>query len=170
MAPVVILISKINKMKQKIQLAGLLLWVSCVTIAISCKKKKDNNTTKTKMELLTAGSWKRTALISNPAYDWYADGTFATDILSVMKPCEKDNFDTYSTNGMVETNEGPTKCEASDPQTWAVTWTFAGNETKLIFDGYDEYTLEELTATTLRFRSTFVEGGISYTQVETYGH
>jgi len=138
---------------------------------LSCKKDKDNNgAAKTKTELLTTGNWKRTALISNPAYDWYADGTFATDILSVIKPCEKDNIDTYKTNGVFETNEGATKCDPSDPQTWTATWIFADNETKLIFDGTDEYTLLELTATTLKFQSTFVENGITYTQVETYGH
>ena len=28
----------------------------------------------------------------------------------------------------------------------------------------------ELTATTLKFQSTFVENGVTYTHVETYGH
>ena len=157
-------------MKRIIQLTALLLVITGAT-TMSCKKdKNDNNTTKTKTELLTTGSWKRTALTSDPAYDWYADGTFATDILSVMKPCEKDNFDTYKTNGIFETDEGPTKCDALDPQTWTATWAFADNETKLIFDGTDEYALMELTATTLKFQSTFVENGVTYTHVETYGH
>jgi len=143
-----------------------------VFVLVSCKKDKGNSDhiAKTKTELLTTGSWKRTALISNPAYDWYADGTFATDILSVMKPCEKDNFDTYKTNGIWELNEGATKCDPADPQTWSLSWAFADNETKLIFGGTDEYTLDELTATTLKFRSTFVENGVTYTHVETYGH
>jgi hypothetical protein len=87
-----------------------------------------------------------------------------------MKPCEKDNFETYKTNGEWETNEGATKCDANDPQIWTLSWAFAENETKLIFGGTDEYTLDELTATTLKFHSTFVENGVTYTQVETYGH
>ncbi len=158
-------------MNRKIQLTAWLLVITGATTTMSCKKdKKDNNTVKTNTELITTGSWKRTALTSDPAYDWYADGTFATDILSVMKPCEKDNFDTYKTNGVFETDEGPTKCDPLDPQTWTATWVFADNETKLIFDGTDQYTLMELTATTLKFRSTFVENGVTYTHVETYGH
>ena len=32
------------------------------------------------------------------------------------------------------------------------------------------YTLLELTETTLKFQATFVENGVSYTHVETYGH
>jgi|SRR4030095_3632589 hypothetical protein len=157
-------------MKQKIQLAALLSLIACATFVISCKKDKENNPAKTKMELLTTGSWKRTGLISHPAYDWYGNGVSDTDVLKTMKSCELDNFDTYKTNGIWELNEGPAKCDASDPQTWTLPWTFADNETKLIFDGTDEYTLLELTATTLKFQSTFVENGITYTQVETYGH
>jgi len=137
---------------------------------ISCKKDDNENKQKTKTELLTAGSWKRTALISNPAYDWYADGTFATDVLSVMKPCESDNSYIFRSNGTGETDEESTKCDQSDPQTWPFSWVFADNETKLIFDGFDEYTLLELTETKLKFTSTFVENGVTYTQDETYGH
>src|SRR5678815_4628194 len=151
------------KMKQKIQLAALLSLIACATFVISCKKDKENNATKTKTELITAGTWKRTALISTPAYDWNANGVSDTDVLKIMFPCEKDNFDRYLANGMIETDEGPTKCNPTDPQTWTVTWRFADNETKLIFDGTDEYTLLELTATTLKFQSTFVENGVTYT-------
>jgi hypothetical protein len=141
-----------------------------VLLVISCNKENDESTAKTKTELLTTGSWKRIALISTPAYDWNADGNSATDVLSIMWPCEKDNFETYKINGMVETNEGPAKCDPSDPQTWSVTWMLVDNETKLIWDGTDEYMLLELTATTLKFQSTFVENGVTYTHVETYGH
>lgn len=87
-----------------------------------------------------------------------------------MYPFEKDNFETYRTNGIDETNERPIKCNASDPQAWTVTWTFTDNETKLLFDGFDEYTVLELTETTLKWQSTFVEHGVTYTHVETYGH
>jgi len=157
-------------MKRIIQLATLLLVISSVALSLSCNKDDDNQTPTTKTELLTAAPWKRTALVSNPAYDWNANGVSATDILSIMFPCEKDNFDTFKSNGTVETNEGPTKCNASDPQTWTATWVFADNETKIIFDGFDEYTLVELTATTLIYESTFVENGVTYTHVESYGH
>ena len=149
---------------------GLRLFVCSFIFLISCQKDKNSSAAETKTKLLTTGIWKRTALISNPAYDWNADGTFDTNILNTMFPCEKDNFETYRTNGIDETNEGPTKCNASDPQTWTATWLFIDNETKLIFDGVDVYTLLELTATTLKYQSTFVESGVTYTHVETYGH
>jgi hypothetical protein len=122
------------------------------------------------MELLTTGSWKRTAYVSDPAYDLYGDGTFHTNILNVMKACELDNFETYYTDGTWELNEGPTKCDELDSQTRTLPWAFVDNETKIVFNGYDEYVLLELTATTLTLSQTFLENGIVYTQNETYGH
>ncbi len=158
-------------MRKQLQYTVSLL-LFAVLIAASCKKDKDNNTNtaKTKTELITSGAWKRTALTSNPAYDWNANGVFDTNILNTMFSCEKDNFDTYKTNGIMETNEGASKCNPSDPQTWTATWTWTNNETKIIFDNYDEYILDELTATTLKLRQTFVENGVTYTHYETYGH
>lgn len=141
-----------------------------LSILSSCKEDEDIVLPKTKTELITAAPWKRTALISMPAYDWNANGVFDTNILNIMFPCEKDNFDTYKSNGIIETDEGPTKCNSMDDQTWTATWKFIDNETKIIFNGTDEYILEELTTTTLRFRSTFVENGVTYTHIETYGH
>lgn len=160
---------KSMKMKGKPPIITWLLVITAMATFFSCNKS-DNDRVKTKTELITMGSWKRTAFIATPAYDWNADGTFDTNLLNTMFPCEKDNFETYQTNGMVVTNEGITKCNASDPQTWSVSWTFGDNETKLIWDGTDVYTLLELTEATLKFQSTFVENGVSYTHVETYGH
>jgi hypothetical protein len=157
-------------MRVRTQLGALLILIAGTTTFISCKKDDNGNKQKTKTELLTTGSWKRTALISNPAYDWYADGTFATDVLSVMKPCESDNLDIYRPDGTGETDEALTKCDQLDPQTWPFTWAFADNETKLVFYGTDEYNLVELTETTLKLSSTFEENGVTYTHDETYGH
>ena len=138
---------------------------------MSCKKESGSESKqKTKTELLTSGSWKRTGLTATPAYDWYGDGNYATDLLSVMKVCDSDNFDTYKSNGTGDTDEGPTRCDQSDPQAWPFVWEFADNETKLVFNGVNKLNLVELTETTLKFRTTFEEDGITYTQEETYSH
>jgi hypothetical protein len=136
---------------------------------ISCNKSEDDNKL-TKKDLLTMSPWKRTGLTSSPAYDWYGNGNSDINILNIMYDCEMDNLDIYKTNGIFETNEGPTKCDPSDPQTWTMSWAFADNETKLVFDGTDIYTILELTTTTLKFQTTFEENGVSYTHIETYGH
>ena len=157
-------------MKSKIKLAAVLMLIAGATVTVSCKKEVKENKQKTKMELLTAGSWKRTAFVSDPAYDWYGDGSYATDILSIMDVCELDDFDTYRSDGTGDTNGGPMRCYQSDPQAWPFTWALTDNETKLVFNGVNKLNLVELTETTLKFRTTFEENGITYTQEETYGH
>ncbi len=159
-------------MKLKIQSIALLLMITVTTTTLSCKKDKDenNNIAKTKTELITTGTWKLTAYTSTPAYDWYGNGVYATDILDALNPCEADGFDTYKINGILEINEGALKCNSMDPQTFTATWGFTDSETKIIYDGLDEYILVELTETTMRLRSTFVENGVTYTHYETFGH
>jgi len=155
---------------KKIFLQLLILSFAGFVIFISCKKDKEDNAPKTKTELITTGTWKLTAYTSTPAYDWYGNGVFATDILAALDPCEADGFDTYKINGILEINEGALKCNPMDPQTFTATWAFTDNENKIIYDGFDEYELTELTATTMRLRSTFVENGVTYTHYETFGH
>ena len=160
-------------MLQKTQIAPLLILIAATITAVSCKKDgggESKQNTKTKTELLTTGSWKRTGLTSTPAYDWYGDGNYATDLLSVMKVCESDNLDTYKSNGTGDTDEGSTRCDQSDPQAWPFTWALTDNETKLVFNGVNKLNLVELSETTLKFSTTFEENGITYTQEETYGH
>ena len=158
-------------MVQKNQFALLLILIAATATAVSCKKESGSESKqKTKTELLTSGSWKRTGLTATPAYDWYGDGNYATDLLSVMKVCDSDNFDSYKSDGTGDTDEGPTRCDESDPQAWPFVWEFADNETKLVFDYFAEYTLVELTETTLKFRSTFEKNGVTYTIDETYSH
>jgi hypothetical protein len=156
-------------MQQRIQSITLLLVITGIT-ALSCKKEKNEPTVKTKTELLTTGTWKLTAYTSTPAYDWYGNGVFATDILNALNPCEVDGFDTYRANGVVEINAGPLKCDPTDPQIFTAAWVFTNNETKIMYDGFDEYELVELTATTIKLRQIFVENGVTYTHNETYGH
>jgi hypothetical protein len=157
-------------MKTKNHHIILLLMITAATVTFSCKKDKEENSAKTKTELLTTGTWKLISYTSNPAYDWYGNGNFATDIFNALNPCERDGLDTYRTNGIVEINEGALKCNSTDPQTFTLTWAFTNNESKILYDGFDEYELIELTATTMRLRQIFVENGITYTHNETYGH
>jgi hypothetical protein len=128
-------------------------WLVAVASAIafpSCKKDKDdNNGAKTNMELITTGSWKLTAYTINPALD--PNGQ--TNLYTNWPSCRKDDQHTFKTNGVVEINHGPTKCSPSDAQVINWAWNFTNSdETKMMYDG-NEYTIEELTNTTLRIKN-----------------
>ena len=137
---------------------------------VSCKKDRDDIGSKTKTELLTTGTWKYTSCIISPAYDYYGNGNAVTDIFAIMQPCEKDDFEEFHTNGIWEYNEGPTKCDPSNPQIiYSEPWSFTANETKVIVGGV-ECTILELTETTLKLRYSFEDAGVTYTEVDTYRH
>ena len=93
----------------------------------------------------------------------------ATDLFGILKPCEKDDFEVYKTDGTWEYNEGPTKCDPSYPQAFSEPWSFTANETNM-FVGTVEHTILELTATTLKLRYSFEDSGITYTEEDTYSH
>ena len=160
-------------MKKSIKCPHLLFLLACFfVVVVSCQKdenKNDNNTTKSKTELLTTGTWKYIGATINPAYDYYGDGTLTTDIFSIMKDCEKDDFEVYKTNGTWEYNEGPSKCDPSYPQIFSLPWNFADNESKLILGGV-EHTILELTATKLKLRYPVEDSGVIYTEEDTYEH
>jgi len=153
-------------MKLEIQSIALML---IITATLSCKKNKEENNNPTKTELLTTGTWKYTASIISPAYDYYGTGTPVTNIFGIMYACEKDDFETFKTNGIWEYNEGSTKCDPSYPQIFSEPWSFTANETK-IFVGTVEHTILELTATTLKLRYSFEDAGVIYTEEDTYSH
>ena len=155
-------------MKQKTKLVALIM-IASISTFFSCKSKDDTLPSKTRTELLTTGTWKYTASIISPAYDYYGTGNPVTDIFSIMLPCEKDDFETYKTGGIWEYNEGPTKCDASYPQVFTDSWRFDANETKL-FVGAVECTILELSDTKLKLRYSFEDNGVTYTEEDSYQH
>jgi hypothetical protein len=119
---------------------------------LQCKKNDDEKVV-SKTELLTTGSWKLTAVMA----DEDANGTYETDEFASFSDCFKDNYLTFPPNGNLESNEGPTKCSPSDPQTETATWTLTQNETHLKVNG-DELKLEELTISRLNLKESYSGG------------
>jgi len=122
---------------------GLIL-IAFIAIAFTaCKDDEDKTTpsTKTKMELLTSGSWIPTDLLTND-----------TSFYDLIPVCSRDDFYTFSSNGTYITNEGALKCDPNDPQTSSDNWSFNSNQTKIIIDG-DQADILELTETVMRLKS-----------------
>lgn len=86
-----------------------------------------------------------------------ANGSYETDRFASFSDCYKDNYNTFLSNGDLELNEGPTKCDPGDPQTYTARWQLTQNETHLVF-GADEYKMEELTASTLKWKEDYSGG------------
>lgn len=126
----------------------LLVLVAAMVAISSCKKDEDNSSTPSnnasKKELLTAKKWKATGLTLGGADFW-----------SQIEDCEKDNINTFKTDGLYIQDEGATKCDPSDPQVITTsTWTFIDNDTKLVYDG-DTAKINELSASKMVLQSDF---------------
>lgn len=121
------------------------------TFLLAACNKKDTAVSKT--ELLTSGTWKITAVVS----DNDANGTYETDDFATFSLCFTDNFWSFSASSVVTMDEGPTKCDVADPQTETGTWNFTQNETHLMINA-DEWKLEELTTSTLKWKEEYSGG------------
>lgn len=137
---------KTTIMKKIISIAAIFF----ILLIAACNKK---DTAASKTELLTSGSWKLTAVMA----DNDANGTYEADEYAGFSDCFKDNYYTFRANNELELNEGATKCDPADPQTETATWQLTQNETHLAF-GPDEYKLEELTISTLKWKEDYSGG------------
>lgn len=137
----------------------------------ACKKDK-----KSKTELLTNNSWKVKAAIINPAIDLFGNGQLITDLYAntlFYPACAKDDFQTFNDNGQVIYDEGPTKCDANDPQTTTQNWTFNSDETVVTtteLDGSDplSITVTTLSENELKISETESIDNVVYTFTITY--
>lgn len=82
---------------------------------------------------MLVGTWKVTAFTVNPPIDFL--GTPITDMYnSLFFPnCSKDDLYVFKSDKSYEFNEGPSKCDDTDPQITDVgTWAFNTDETLLL--------------------------------------
>jgi hypothetical protein len=127
---------------------SIIVFAVLILIATGCKKDKDGG----RMGIITSGTWKIIALATEPGYDADGDGDIDSDLFALYDACEKDDYFVFRNNGSFEVNEGPTKCDPSNPQVYSSEWQFANNESEIIIDG-DRGIIEELTNSTLRIRT-----------------
>ena len=117
-----------------IGLCSPMLFTSCT--------KEDPIKAQTKTELICASSWKMYELTVNPGID--IGGIVVTDFFTQLEPCTQDDISIYKNNGTGLSDEGPTKCISSDPQSTTFTWTFNPSETQVTEDNTDTYDIVQL--------------------------
>ncbi len=117
-----------------------------------CKKEE----VVTNKSLLQGFKWKRTAETTN-GQDSFGD----------YLACEKDDTDTFKADGNLVTDEGATKCAASDPQTTTLSYTLSADEKTIVIkdSGFSiDHKILEISKTNLKLEYMF----LGFTVVETY--
>ncbi len=155
----------------------LLLGCAALTLLFASCKKDDSTKDAGARGSLTNGQWKVTA--SSAVIEYPAPiGTQNQDVYSILPECQKDNLFRFNSDGNIISNEGATKCNASDPQeTTNGKWTLSSDEKKMSLSGSfngasmtidaDVITLNQ-SSLVLKYVTTF--GGFNSTTTTTYTH
>jgi hypothetical protein len=118
------------------------LIAALVAISFTSCKKDDAPTETSRIELLTSANWKLTS-------DQTKLGTGAwVESIGFQESCDLDNYLKFNSNNTAEDNEGATKCDPLDLQSYTRTWAFQNGETQILFYGL-VWTIDELTSTRL---------------------
>ncbi len=132
----------------------------------ACGNDDDGPAPPTRTELLTGkAQWNFAAIESDPPYP--EGGTLVRDVYAQLPNCFRDNFYRFQENGRFTLENGPTKCNDSDPQILNQgSWTFNADETALSLSGNSasfEWKIVELTEAALVIQQEFTEDNIRYT-------
>lgn len=136
---------------------------------LSCSKKDDAAPSKT--SLLTSNTWKLTAVTVSPGIP--QGGTTITDYYAQLPACQKDNIYRYATPNVYTDDEGPSKCNSTDPQTNTGTWVFNTDQTVLTIS--EGGTTQSVNLTALDANMMVQSFGttlnnVTYTFTATYKH
>jgi hypothetical protein len=105
-----------NKLAFSVICISILFFAACTSKEITAPPSKTDHITKS--------PWKFDKAMSGGA-----------DVSGFLQACYKDNIMTFLANGTGSIDEGPTKCNAGDPQTVNFTWNFTNNESTLNVTG-----------------------------------
>lgn len=126
------------------------LFITLLSVfVVSCKKDKDPEP---RQAIL--GKWRITGLIMQVkennqiimTYNLYAD----------LEDCEKDNIYEFRENNVLLVDEGATKCDPDDPQTYTQEYSLSNDGKKLTF--FDiEWDIITLNQSSLKLRTEMVD-------------
>ena len=130
----------------------MLLFFVVIILSVGCKKDDDDSNGGSAALI---GTWGITGLTVTPPIVF--GGVPITDIYLVLDPCEKDDTEAFNANGTYISDEGPTKCDPTDPQIIeSGTWTLTSNNTVLTL-----YTSDTTVTNVITLTSSDLE--LSYT-------
>lgn len=152
-------------MKVRKTISSILILV----VFLSCKG--DDEPVNQKEKMLTGKNWRLIAAESDPPI--LAAGQNISDVYAVMPACAKDDLTKFDSDGSVVFDEGPSKCESTDPQTETSDWSFNSDKTSITVE-IDSKTVsyEILEISDSRLKVSFVETdedtGTNHTITATY--
>ena len=119
-------------MKKSNRIAPFSIAFLFLTICAACKKNHSSPTDNTppRVTLITQAVWK----FDTSGIDTNKDGIIdvGDNTNTVILPCFKDNTFQFNKDSTGVENSGAIKCNPSEPQTTAFTWSFSGTDQSVI--------------------------------------
>ena len=120
-----------------------------------CSEDNDNQPAPARADLLTAKSWRVTAVTTTTT----ANGNVSVqDDFLTYSPCDRDNFLKFKADKTALQDAGATKCHPLEAQTDTLTWALTQDQTQLLLGSRtspaEALTIVELSATTLHLRTS----------------
>jgi hypothetical protein len=134
----------------------LKMFVLLLSAASMTACSKSGGDKKSNVELLTKAAWK----YQIAGLDSDKNGTVDMESQDI-EDCNKDDLATFATGGTGTIDEGATKCDAGDPQSYSFTWQFKNNETELEYDG-EVYKVLSIDDSNLKVYYDYDFGGTTF--------
>jgi len=97
--------------------------IACIVVA-ACSK--NDNSQQNAEAILTTNRWQLTAAtVTIPG------SSLSVNVYDSLPTCVKDNFYVFAKGGTVTVDEGASKCDESDPQTYSGNWQLLNSNTPL---------------------------------------
>ncbi|MDZ4709174.1 MAG: hypothetical protein SH818_12315, partial [Saprospiraceae bacterium] len=128
-----------------------------VALLMSCSKDE-----KTTIEILNAHPWKISSAVISPGITNPANGSVTTDLLALAGSCLADNVYSFTIDSKYIADEGPTKCNPSDPQQTSGTLSLSTDNKSFTANG-TVYTFQTVSENKLVYSFSASVNGISQT-------
>jgi hypothetical protein len=126
----------------------------------------------TPQQLLAAGQWRMTDLVTTSKTAGAAEAT-TVSLYGQLKSTLRDNLTQFTTDGRYVQDEGLTKANPDLPQQKSGSFTLSEDAKTLTVklpDYERQYSVEELSANTLRLKLTEGEGDAAVIYTSTFAH
>ncbi|UYZ58597.1 hypothetical protein [Hymenobacter latericus] len=151
--------------------ARLLYYSTLLVAGCTFTACEDDAELPNKTDLLTGKDWKMTAASVAPGIPDGNGGTIR-DVYARYPSCRQDDLLRFETPSTLKELSGPSMC-TGDVASKTGTWSFSSDQKQLYLvrqgkSTTDDYSVDELTSSSMRLKTTERSNGVDYTFTYTY--
>ena len=147
-----------------------LVAIGCLFTA--CKKSDSGSGGNGGSAVLTSGKWK--IVSSSSVIDYPVIGKQTVDAFATIQDCQKDNLYIFNADNTSTTDEGATKCNSGDPQSYVTgTWSLSSDSKTLVITASGRTVTSDvltLSSSSMILKYATNDNNIDVVTTTTYSH